>query len=74
MMLERITSGLKHLTGGRPMARRGVAFFDVISGKPVFYYRDLFGRRWLSDGGPWASFRVSIDEVEESLPPNPMDE
>lgn len=45
------------LTGGRPMKHLGFAFTDVISGKPVSYWRDKFGREWMAVGA-WSLFRV----------------
>ena len=49
------------LTGGRPMKREGYAFRDVVSGRGVEYRRDLLGRLWLADGGPWSLFRVKAN-------------
>lgn len=48
------------VTGGRPMERKSYAFFDIVECKPVFYYRDLFGRYWLATS-PWAWFRQSVE-------------
>ena len=47
------------LTGGRPMVDEGFAFRDVVSGRPVHYYRDKLGRRWLAEPRRWDFFRVS---------------
>lgn len=40
---------IMQITGGRPMKRRAYAFTDIVSGKPVFYYTDFFGRSWLAE-------------------------
>lgn len=44
-------------TGGRPMILMGFAFTDVVSGRPVSYFRDAFGNEYMAEG-PWSSFRV----------------
>ena len=51
------------LTGGRPMQRQDYRFTDVVSGKPVFHFRDFFGRLWLAEH-PWALFRVEAKQKE----------
>ena len=51
---------IKYLTGGRPMKRVGFAFVDVVSGNMVFYYQDLFGRKWMAERC-WAIFRVPVN-------------
>lgn len=48
---------LLKLTGGRPMTNRGYAFTDIVSGRPVYYWRDQFGRAWMANGA-WSLFRV----------------
>ena len=48
---------LQWLLGGRPMTPLGFAFIDLVSGKPVFYFADKFGRCWLAEH-PWSLFRV----------------
>ena len=48
------------ITGGRPMICDGRAFTDIVSGKPVYYFIDLFGRRWLAEH-KWAFFRVESE-------------
>lgn len=40
------------------MVDKGLAFVDIVSGKPVRYYEDKLGRWWLADNGPWSIFRV----------------
>ena len=45
------------ITGGRPMTRLEGAFTDRVSGEPVSYYRDAFGRRWLANDD-YSFFRV----------------
>jgi hypothetical protein len=55
---------LFRLTGGRPMRRRGYAFTDVITGRPISYFTDKFERLWLAEG-PWSLFRVASDVGEE---------
>jgi hypothetical protein len=45
------------LLGGRPMVREGYAFLDVVSQQPVYYWRDLLGRRWMATSA-WSTFRV----------------
>ena len=47
----------RHFTGGRPMICDGHAFIDIVSGKPVYHFIDLFGRHWLAEHR-WAFFRV----------------
>jgi hypothetical protein len=49
------------LTGGRPMKRIRHAFTDIVVGKPVYEFKDRFGRRFLAYNC-WAWFRVSLDE------------
>lgn len=55
------------ITGGRPMIFVGVAFTDIVSGRPVNHYIDRFGREWLADSGNWSLFRVrrATDKVGE---------
>ena len=48
------------ITGGRPMRKIGFAFTDTVTGKPIFYFKDLLGRAWLAEHR-WASFRVKAD-------------
>lgn len=33
------------------MKRTGFAFTDVVSGKPVYYYEDFFGRTYMAEAG-----------------------
>lgn len=54
---------LKKLLGGRPMRRTSFAFTDVVSGKPVYYFIDRLGRRWLAEHR-WARFRISAQNKE----------
>lgn len=35
----------------------GFAFTDRVSGRPICYWLDRYGRRWMAEG-PWALFRV----------------
>lgn len=53
-------------TGGRPMVLVGFAFTDVVSGRPVSYWRDAFGKEWLAEG-PWSSFRVARPSIVDDL-------
>jgi hypothetical protein len=53
------------ITGGRPMSLIGEAFRDVVSGRMVYYYRDLFGRGWMAENR-WAKFRVSCPLAEQT--------
>lgn len=55
-----LTSLADWLVGGRPMQRLGFAFTDKVSGKPVFYWRDAFGREWMAEHR-WAWFRVQCE-------------
>lgn len=48
---------LFYLTGGRPMTPEGFAFVDRVTGKPVWYWSDKFGRFWMAQS-KWALFRV----------------
>ena len=45
------------LCGGRPMERGAFRFTDCISGKPVYYFADHYGRVWLATHA-WSWFRV----------------
>lgn len=45
------------LLGGRPMEQVELAFIDRVSGKPVYRWRDKFGRYWLAESA-WSRFRV----------------
>ena len=49
---------LAYATGGRPMKRLDYRFTDHISGDPVYYYEDTFGRIWMATSA-WALFRVA---------------
>ena len=46
-----------YVTGGRPMKRVEYRFTDMITGHPVYYYEDTFGRIWMATSA-WALFRV----------------
>lgn len=46
------------LTGGRPMTRGEFRFVDIVSGRPIYYFHDLYGRLWLAER-PWSRFRVN---------------
>lgn len=52
---------LAYVTGGRPMKRRKYRFTDIISGNPVYYYEDKFGRIWMATSA-WALFRVEVED------------
>jgi len=57
---------LMRITGGRPMERLEYRFRDTITNRPVYYYKDYFGRVWMATGA-WSSFRIrppqeAIDE------------
>lgn len=39
------------------MTATGFAFMDVVSGRPVRYWKDRFGRFWLAESA-WSIFRV----------------
>lgn len=54
---ELFKRAVARLTGGRPMKLEGLAFVDKVSGRPVNYYVDSFGRRWMAEGR-WSRFRV----------------
>lgn len=45
------------ITSGRPMIKEGYAFTDSVAGRPVYYWRDRLGRRWMANGA-WSLFRV----------------
>ena len=49
---------VSRVTGGRPMKRIEYRFTDLISGSPVYYYEDTFGRVWLATDA-WSWFRVA---------------
>lgn len=51
------------LTGGRPMKRRCHAFMNAVSGQPVFYYEDAYGRLWMAESR-WDLFRVRANSEE----------
>jgi hypothetical protein len=53
------------LTGGRPMDFEGFTFES--DGSAVRFYRDKFGRRWMSDGGRWAIVRV-LASPQDGIP------
>jgi len=40
------------------MKRLEYRFMDHISGNPVYYYEDMFGRIWMATS-PWSLFRVA---------------
>lgn len=46
------------LTGGRPMIDEGFAFTDRVAKRPVHYFRDRLGRRWLKEPAWWRGFRT----------------
>ncbi len=48
---------IAHITGGRPMVKGEYRFTDIISGEPVYYFTDYFGREWLARH-KWSLFRV----------------
>ena len=50
---------LYRLTGGRPMDCLELGFRDCVVGKPVWYWRDKFGRRWMAFSA-WSFFRVRV--------------
>ena len=54
---------LAKLTGGRPMKRVGFAFYDQVSGVPVHYWVDHFGRYWLAEGS-CSIFRVPAGNMK----------
>lgn len=58
-MKEFLINLRNRLTGGRPMKRLSYRFTDHISGLPVYYYEDAFGRKWMATD-KWASFRVAV--------------
>jgi hypothetical protein len=51
---------LDKITDGRPMECFGLHFPDVVSGKPVYRFRDLRGRWWMAEH-KWALFRVPLE-------------
>ena len=52
------------ILGGRPMTDDGFYFTNEISGTSVHKYTDKLGRKWMSDRGPWALYRVRLKEKE----------
>jgi hypothetical protein len=52
------------LTGGRPMVRMEYRFTDHVSGKPVYYYKDAFGRVFMATGA-WSLFRVALEGKDD---------
>lgn len=48
---------LAHITGGRPMVKGDYRFVDIITLKPVYYFKDYFGREWMAHHR-WSLFRV----------------
>ena len=57
-MSDLVKQFLAYATGGRPMRRLDYRFTDHISGDPVYYYEDTFGRIWMATSA-WALFRVA---------------
>jgi hypothetical protein len=53
-----------YVTGGRPMKRLNYLFTDHISGNPVYYYEDTFGRVWMATSA-WSLIRVA-DPMREN--------
>lgn len=54
---RRVMRAIRVALRGRQMDREGLAFRDVVSGRPVYYFVDAFGRRWMAEHR-WARFRV----------------
>lgn len=46
------------LTGGRPMKRGAYRFDYAVTGAPVYYFTDYWGRVWLARSA-WDLMRVS---------------
>ena len=64
-LVKRILRLLMRITGGRPMERLEYRFRDTITNRPVYYYKDYFGRVWMATGA-WSLFRVKLPyEVED---------
>ena len=38
------------------MKRTGFAFTDIVSGKPVYYYKDCYKQEWMANS-KWSIFR-----------------
>lgn len=57
MKFEKSLKLLYKITGGYPMKRIDNAFIDIVSSKPVYYYKDTLGRVWLAEHA-FATFRV----------------
>lgn len=43
------------------MTRVGFAFTDIVSGKPIYYWRDHKGRLWMAETSR-SRFRVRVEE------------
>lgn len=55
---------LRRIFGGRPMHRVAFCFTDMVSGQPVYLWRDQFHRDWYATGR-WARFRVKPEHSPE---------
>lgn len=53
----------QRLLGGRPMDYVDYAFMDSVAHKPVFYWRDCYGRCWMAYTR-WGWFRVRRRAME----------
>jgi hypothetical protein len=53
-----------YVTGGRPMKRLEYRFISLLTGEPVYYYEDTFGRVWMATSA-WSLFRVAKPKEEE---------
>lgn len=58
-----MTEWMFWLCGGRPMTRGEYRFSEIFTGKPVYYFTDHYGRRWLATD-KWAWFRVAVPDRE----------
>lgn len=59
-MKEHLLYGFYMLTRGRPMTKYGYALTDQVTGEPVYFFVDAFGRNWMACHS-WSLFRVPVD-------------
>lgn len=55
---------LATLSGGRPMNKVIYAFRDVVKHRPIFIFRDYFGRYWMAEHS-WSLSRVQTTHEPE---------
>jgi hypothetical protein len=49
---------LRYLLNGRPMERIAYCFIDIVVHKPMYVWRDCYGRYWMALTR-WGWFRVA---------------